>query len=70
MDLDALAELEEERDFLLRSLDDLEAEREAGDLEPDDYETLRDDYTRRAAAILRSIEERQVALPDRRSRRP
>ncbi|MCP5029240.1 MAG: hypothetical protein GY929_23440 [Actinomycetia bacterium] len=66
VDLDALARLEEERDFLLRSLDDLEAEYEAGDLEPDDYATLGDDYTARAAAVIRSIEERQLSLLDAR----
>ncbi|MCP3853840.1 MAG: hypothetical protein GY698_03765 [Actinomycetia bacterium] len=62
VDLDALADLEEERDFLLRSLDDLEVEFEAGDLDPDDYETLRDDYTVRAAAVIRSIEDRHLDL--------
>jgi tetratricopeptide (TPR) repeat protein len=53
---DAVADLEEERDFLLRSLDDLERERAAGDVTDDDYRTLRDDYTARAAAVLRAIE--------------
>lgn len=53
---DALAELEEERDFLLRSLDDLERERAAGDLDDDDYSTLKDDYTARAAEALRALE--------------
>lgn len=48
---------EEEREFLLRSLDDLEAEHEAGDLADEDYETLRDGYTARAAEVLRSIDE-------------
>jgi tetratricopeptide (TPR) repeat protein len=47
--------LEVERDFLLRSLDDLEREREAGDLGESDYHSLKDDYTARAAAVLRSI---------------
>lgn len=50
-------ELQEERDFLLRSLDDLEREREAGDLDEADYESLRDSYTARAAAVLRAIED-------------
>ncbi|MBI1845251.1 MAG: hypothetical protein HYR89_11685 [Actinobacteria bacterium] len=57
LDLDALAMLEEQRDFLLRSLDDLDAERGRGDLGEGDFETLRDDYTRRAAEVLRAIEE-------------
>jgi tetratricopeptide (TPR) repeat protein len=61
LDPDALAALEEERDFLLRSLDDLDREHEAGDVDGDDYRTLRDDYTHRAAVVLRSIEQRQAA---------
>ena len=35
----------EERDFLLGSLDDLEAEYAAGDLDDADYESLKADYT-------------------------
>ena len=62
-DPDELAALESERDFLLRSLDDLEAERAAGNLEDDRYRVLRDDYTARAAAVLRSIEEGVDARP-------
>ena len=50
------APLEEQRDFLLRSLDDLEREHEAGDIDETDYEALRDDYTVRAAAVLRSLD--------------
>jgi tetratricopeptide (TPR) repeat protein len=62
-DPDELAALESERDFLLRSLDDLETERAAGNLEDDRYRSLRDDYTARAAAVLRSIEEGVDARP-------
>ncbi|HUP71155.1 MAG TPA: tetratricopeptide repeat protein [Acidimicrobiales bacterium] len=51
----SLAELHEQRDFLLRSLEDLEAEREAGDLDGADYDALCDSYTARAAAVLRAI---------------
>ena len=63
--------LEEERDFLLRSLDDLEREREAGDIDDADYEALRDDYTVRAATVLRSLDahavlETEPARPKRR----
>ncbi len=47
--LDRLAELEEERRYLLRSLKDLERERAAGDVDDDDYDTLKDGYTVRAA---------------------
>jgi tetratricopeptide (TPR) repeat protein len=56
VDLDQLAELEEERRFLLRSLADLEREYEAGDIDDADYHTLRDGYTVRAAAVLREID--------------
>jgi tetratricopeptide (TPR) repeat protein len=55
-DPDAYAALEEQRDFLLGSLDDLEREREAGDIDDADYEALRDDYTARAAAVLRALD--------------
>jgi uncharacterized protein (TIGR02996 family) len=56
-DPDALVALESERDFLLRSLADLESERETGNLDDDRYRALKDDYTARAASVLRSIEE-------------
>ena len=49
-------ELEEERRFLLDSLRDLERERDEGDIAEDDYEALRDDYTARAAEVLRALE--------------
>jgi tetratricopeptide (TPR) repeat protein len=62
-DPDELAALESERDFLLRSIADLEAEREAGNLETARYEELRDDYTARAAAVLRSLEAGVDARP-------
>lgn len=48
-------ELEEQRDFLLTSLRDLEAERAAGDIAEADYLALRDNYTARAAAVLRVL---------------
>lgn len=57
IDPDRLAALEEERDHLLRSIDDLEAERAAGDIDEIDYEGLRDAYTARAAEVLRAISE-------------
>jgi hypothetical protein len=69
IDPDRLARLEEERRFLLRSLDDLERERAAGDLEDADYEELRDGYTARAAAVLREIETGRAALPPAKPRR-
>lgn len=67
--LDRLAALEEERRFLLRSLRDLEREHDAGDVDDDDYRTLRDGYTVRAAAVLRQIDEGRAGLPARRRRR-
>jgi tetratricopeptide (TPR) repeat protein len=48
--------LEEQRDFLLRSLEDLEREHASGDVDEHDYAALKDDYTARAAAVLRAIE--------------
>ncbi len=66
--IDRLAELEEERRYLLRSLKDLEREREAGDVDDDDYHTLKDGYTVRAAAVLRQIEDGRLALAPRRRR--
>jgi hypothetical protein len=48
--------VEEERDFLLHSLRDLEAEHDAGDIDEEDYSSLRDDYTSRAAVVLRELE--------------
>src|SRR5215471_9628536 len=65
---DRLAELEEERAFLLRSLDDLDREHDAGDIDDADYTTLRDGYTARAATVLRAIESQQAALPPKRPR--
>lgn len=49
-------ELEEERDFLLASLQDLERERQAGELSERDYQALHADYTARAAVVLRALE--------------
>ena len=62
-DPDALASLESERDFLLRSIADLETERDAGNLDDERYRALKDDYTARAAAVLRSIEDGRDASP-------
>jgi cytochrome c-type biogenesis protein CcmH len=57
------AELESERDFLLRSLDDLEAERAAGSIDDESYRALHDDYTARAAATIRALRDGVDALP-------
>lgn len=56
LDAEQRAALEEERDFLLASLDDLERERAAGDVDEHDHRTLEADYTARAAAVLRMLE--------------
>ena len=50
--------LRTETEFLLRSLDDLDQERDAGELDDRQYRRLVDEYTARAAAALR------VAEPD------
>lgn len=68
LDPDALAALEEQRAFLLRSLDDLEREHAAGDVDDEDYESLRDDYTARAAAVIAALEKRRTAAST--ARRP
>jgi len=62
LDPDELALLEEQRDHLLASLDDLEREYAAGDMDEVDYTSLKDDYTVRAADVLRAISERHQVL--------
>ncbi len=57
LDPDRLAELEEERDHLARSLRDLDDELAAGDLTTADHATLREDYIARTAVVLRAIEQ-------------
>jgi tetratricopeptide (TPR) repeat protein len=68
LDPDALAALVDERDFLLRSLADLEREHDAGDVDDHDYETLKDDYTARAARAIRAVDSHQARA--RTARRP
>lgn len=51
-----LATLHERRAFLLRSLDDLDREHAAGDMSDADFDLLHNDYSRRAAGVLREIE--------------
>lgn len=53
--------LVEEREFLLRSLADLEAERGVNDIDDDDYESLKSSYTARAAEVLHRLDEAPVA---------
>jgi tetratricopeptide (TPR) repeat protein len=59
---DELAELEEQRGFLVRSLDDLERELAAGDIDELDATTLRDDYTHRLGDVQRAIESGHIAI--------
>lgn len=47
--------LEAEREFLLRSLDDLEREHDEGGIDDDTYSVLHADYTARAAAATRTL---------------
>ncbi len=56
-------QLEGERDFLLKSLDDLEAERAAGGIDEESYQALHDDYTARAAATIRALRDGVDARP-------
>ena len=58
---DTRQSLEDEREFLLRSLRDLEDERAAGDLDDADYQALKDEYTARAAAVLRRLDDGTAA---------
>ncbi len=51
-----LRSLHERRDFLLRSIDDLEREHEAGDLTDADFNLLHRDYSRRAADVLKELD--------------
>jgi hypothetical protein len=67
--LDRIAELEEERRFLLRSLEDLEREHEVGDVDDADYTTLLDGYTVRTAAVLREIGSGKSRLASKKPRR-
>ena len=68
MSVSSREELEEERDFLLTSLRDLEREREAGELSERDYQALHDDYTARAAVVLRALERGKDRSGTRRDR--
>jgi cytochrome c-type biogenesis protein CcmH/NrfG len=60
---DERQDLERERDFLLKSLDDLETERAAGNLDDVSYRELHDDYTTRAAAAIRALRDGVDARP-------
>jgi cytochrome c-type biogenesis protein CcmH/NrfG len=57
--------MHEERDFLLKSLDDLEREHEAGSIDEVSYRSLHDDYTARAAAVIRALRDGVDTRPAR-----
>jgi tetratricopeptide (TPR) repeat protein len=48
--------LVDQRKFLLQSLRDLDAEFKAGDLDLDDYSSLRSDYVARTAQVIKELE--------------
>ena len=49
-------ELEDERAFLLRSLEDLDREHDVGDLSDEDHAALRDGYIARTAQVLKALD--------------
>ena len=69
LDPDLLVALEEERDFLLTSIADLEREHAAGDVDDADFASLNDAYTARAAEVLRAISDRRELVENSRSPR-
>lgn len=70
LDPERRRQLEEERDFLMRSLDDLELERESGGIDDESYTELHDDYTARAAAVIRTLRDGVDVTPARAPRSP
>lgn len=65
---DERAHLERERDFLLTSLRDLDAEMAVGDMDPADHAALKDSYTARTADVLRRLAQSAEPEPARRTR--
>jgi len=53
---DDFEDLEAEREFLLKSLDDLDEELVAGNIDAGTYRQLHDDYTARASAVIQAID--------------
>ncbi len=62
MNPERLAELEEQRRFLLNSIRDIEREHEVGDVSDDDHQALHDGYVARAAAVMREIDDGRSSL--------
>ena len=52
----------------MQSLDDLELERESGGIDDESYAELHDDYTARAAAVIRTLRDGVDVTPTRRRR--
>jgi cytochrome c-type biogenesis protein CcmH/NrfG len=65
LDPERKRQLEEERDFLMQSLDDLELEHESGGIDDESYAELHDDYTARAAAVIRTLRDGLDVTPAR-----
>jgi cytochrome c-type biogenesis protein CcmH/NrfG len=70
LDPDRRRELEDERDFLMKSLDDLELEHESGGIDEESYTELHDDYTARAAAVIRTLRDGIDVTPTKAARPP
>ena len=62
--IDDRDEMEQERDFLLKSLDDLETEHDSGGIDDESYQQLHDDYTAACAATIRALRDGVDARPD------
>ncbi|MFI5053171.1 MAG: tetratricopeptide repeat protein [Acidimicrobiia bacterium] len=69
-DPETRAHLEQERDFLMKSLDDLELEHESGGIDEESYAQLHDDYTARAAGVIRTLRDGVDSLPSTPPRSP
>jgi tetratricopeptide (TPR) repeat protein len=63
LDPDELARLEEEREFLQRSIDDLDRELAAGDLDAADHAALGDGYRRRLDETVAAIDAGRIDVP-------
>lgn len=68
-DPDKVASLEDELELQLKSLQDLDLELEAGDLDEVDYQTLKDDYTVRVADTVRRLQQQTDLVDGQKKRR-
>src|SRR5215211_4395028 len=69
-DPDTLAQLEHERDVLLRELRELDGQLDAGELRHDQHAALRDEMTARTADVLALIARGRAVQPAAPRRRP